>query len=121
MNEWFLPTFSPETMRGGNLGPEYEPGALEMHLAAQVLLDIQSFMGSGLGNVYPYSPNVVAPRVIELVVEHLRDRCGYFATYVMNDHIVVIASANIVRDAAGIALLQQQIYVQDGLMNPDNQ
>ncbi len=121
MNDRQLPTFSPETMRGGDLGMQYEPGTLEMHLAAKVILDIQSFMGSGHGNVFPYSPDVVAPRIVSIVVEHLQTKCGYPATYVLNERIVVAERSVIQRTPDEIALLQQEIDVQDGRLVPSNQ
>jgi len=118
MNDRRLPTFSPQTMRGGDLGFEYEPGTLEMHLAAKVILDVQSFMGSGRGSVYPLSREVVAPRIVEIVVAHLRAECGYPATYVLNDNIVVTETAVIHRTPEDVQLLQRQITEQDAGLAP---
>lgn len=119
-NPRILHTFCQETIQGGSIGAPYEDD-LDYILASNVLSKIHSFIGSGKGNVFPYSPDVIAPRVVEIVVEHLQTHCGYPATYVLNGHIVVTRSAFIERTSADVLLFQQQIHVQDGNLNPSNQ
>jgi len=120
MNPRQLHTFCSDMIKGGAIGQPYEDD-LEMVLASNVLLKIHSFIGHGKGNVFPYSPDVVGPRVVELVVEHLQTKCGYPATYVLNNRIIVTANTVIERSSADVVLLQQQINVQDGTLVPSNQ
>lgn len=114
LNTQQLPVFTADGLRNGDPGRKYEAGILEMDLAAQVIHDIHSYLGSGHGNVYPFSRNVVAPHVVEIVVDQLRTKCGFPASYVLNDYIVVTASAVIERSTAEVVALQQQIAEQDG-------
>ena len=120
MNERQLPTFSPLTMQSG-IRSDYKPGTLELNLAAGVILDIMSFMGSGRGNVYPYSPEIIAPRIIMIVVEHLRNNSGYKHTYERNCCIVVTETNVIIRNDENQKLMRQQILVEDGCLVPENQ
>jgi len=89
-----LHTFTEATLAEGNQCPPLVHSSLDRSIANQVMENMHQAFDpddekTRMSRVYPFDSDLVTPRVIGIVLEHLKADCGMKYSYVVDNTIVV--------------------------------